>query len=268
MQAQHLNIRNYNIEDGLVQSQVHAIVQDDDGYLWFGTGEGLSKFDGKEFINYNRNDGIAANFIESGFKDHEGNLWFGHFSGRVTKYNKTAKQFEQINLYPEIEKTSRAPIYKIFEDYDNELWFITNGRGLFHLRRDSLVNLTIKDGLLSNVLYNLIQLPDSSYWISSFKGVNILRKNRNSQKYIIDTLKLDPFYPDVTIESLFLDSRNNIWLEAGSSGIYRVNIDETLNKSKITLYDQSKGFTSKDIGNIIEDYKGNIWVSTIDQGVF
>ncbi len=97
MQAQHLNIRNYNIEDGLVQSQVHAIVQDDDGYLWFGTGEGLSKFDGKEFINYNRNDGIAANFIESGFKDHEGNLLFVHFSGIVTKYNKSAKQFEQIN---------------------------------------------------------------------------------------------------------------------------------------------------------------------------
>ena len=269
LHAQHLNIRNYSIEDGLVQSQVHAIVQDDDGYLWFGTGEGLSKFDGREFVNFNRNDGIAANFIESGFKDHDGNLWFGHFNGRVTKYHRASKKFENISLYPEIEKVSKAPIYKIFEDFDNDLWFVTNGRGLFHLRQDSIINLTTEDGLLSNTLSDIIQFPDSCYWISTSRGINILRKNKKMHSYICDTLKLNPFYPDISVQSLFLDSRNNIWIEAGSSGIYRIKIkDQQLDDNNINFYDQSLGFTTKDIGNIIEDYKGDIWVSTIDQGVF
>ena len=268
LNAQNLNIRNFNTQDGLVQSQVHAIIQDDDGYLWFGTGEGLSKFDGREFVNFNRNNGIATNFIESGFKDHEGNLWFGHFNGRVTKYNKHTKQFEQILLYPELEKTSRAPVYTIFEDFDRTIWFVTNGRGLFYSQNDSIVNLTSDNGLLSNQLFDIIQLPDSSYWISSTKGINILRKNKVSQSFICDTLKLGSFYPDVTVQSLFLDSRKNIWLEAGSSGIYRVNTNGLIDETNINFFDHSIGFTSKDIGNIIEDYRGNIWVSTIDQGVF
>ena len=266
--TQQLNIRNYGIEDGLVQSQVHAIIQDDEGYLWFGTGEGLSKFDGKEFINFNRNNGIAANFIESGLKDHNGNLWFGHFNGRITKYNKSSQNFENLSLYPEIAKTSKAPVYKILEDKKYNLWFVTDGMGLFRYTDGSITNFTAKDGLLSDVLFDMIQLPDSTLWVSSNDGINILRYNHQTKTYSIDTLKIAPLFPNITVQSMFMDSRKNIWLEAGSSGVYRLSKDSLSGNFAVTCFNETNGFSSRDIGNIIEDHQGNIWVSTIDQGVF
>ncbi len=57
--AQQYNFINYSIEDGLVQSQIRAINQDSDGYLWIGTLGGLSKFDGINFENFSTNDGGA-----------------------------------------------------------------------------------------------------------------------------------------------------------------------------------------------------------------
>lgn len=79
--AQQPAIRHYNIEDGLGHSLVGAIYQDPKGYIWFGTADGLSRFDGYSFITYGIEDGLDSLIITSITEDHQGRLWVGTTSG-------------------------------------------------------------------------------------------------------------------------------------------------------------------------------------------
>ena len=84
VKAQDHFFRQYTTEDGLNDSFINSINQDDDGYLWLGTAEGLSRFNGFDFINFSTEDGLSENYISKIFKDSRGRLWFGHRNGSVT----------------------------------------------------------------------------------------------------------------------------------------------------------------------------------------
>ena len=73
-QAERLPIRTYTMADGLVHSSVRSIYQDHKGCLWFGTNEGLSRFDGYGFVNYDRRDGLPHVFINHITEDRQGRL--------------------------------------------------------------------------------------------------------------------------------------------------------------------------------------------------
>ena len=74
------------VESQNTQSQIEALVQDRQGYLWSGTHHGLSRFDGHAFANFTVRDGVADNIVTAAFLDAGGTLWFGHPTGRVTTY--------------------------------------------------------------------------------------------------------------------------------------------------------------------------------------
>ena len=73
--AQQLSVRRYDVSDGLAHSYVGAIHQDKKGYLWFGTREGLSRFDGYRFFNYGTGDGLENPIINAIAEDRQGRLW-------------------------------------------------------------------------------------------------------------------------------------------------------------------------------------------------
>ncbi len=73
--SQQLSIRHYDVRDGLAHSRVMAIHQDRKGYLWFGTWEGLSRFDGYRFTNYDTRDGLGNSLINGITEDRKGRLW-------------------------------------------------------------------------------------------------------------------------------------------------------------------------------------------------
>src|SRR5215813_3347629 len=81
--AQQLSVRHYDVSDGLAHSHVTAIHQDRKGYLWFGTWEGLSRFDGYRFTNYGERDGLGHVIINDITEDHRGRLWVATNGGGV-----------------------------------------------------------------------------------------------------------------------------------------------------------------------------------------
>ena len=73
--AEHFSIRDYGISDGLPHNRVNCIHQDPKGYLWFGTWEGLSRFDGYRFVNYGTSEGLENSLINDIAEDRDGHLW-------------------------------------------------------------------------------------------------------------------------------------------------------------------------------------------------
>jgi hypothetical protein len=110
---------------------VHCSLQDKNGNLWFGTtGEGVYRYDGKEFIQFTKKDGLGNNTIFSILEDKSGNIWFGTADG-VSKYDgKTISKvpFNVISLsrfgtsIPQLEKNM---VSSIFQDKSGIIWFGT-----------------------------------------------------------------------------------------------------------------------------------------------
>lgn len=83
--SQQLSVRHYDVADGLAHSYVQAIYQDRQGYLWFGTREGLSRFDGYDFTNYGVREGLGHIIVNAITEDRQGHLWVGTNGGGVAR---------------------------------------------------------------------------------------------------------------------------------------------------------------------------------------
>lgn len=83
--AQQLSMRHYDVADGLAHSHVGAIHQDRKGYIWFGTWEGLSRFDGYRFTNYGVRDGLGHTIVNAIVEDRQGHIWVATNGGGVSR---------------------------------------------------------------------------------------------------------------------------------------------------------------------------------------
>lgn len=129
--AQQFALRHYTAVDGLPQSQVNAIVEDVNGYLWIGTnGGGLARFDGKEFKTYNTLDGLLSNVVTSLMLDAKQNLWIVHPHG-ISLFNGIQFTVFQSPL------PNPKRIRRIFEQSDS-VFFITQSGSMGKIYQDSV----------------------------------------------------------------------------------------------------------------------------------
>ena len=168
--GQSSNFVTYGIEEGLIQSQVQALTQDNQGNLWIGTLGGLTKYDGKSFTGYTEKDGLAEDWIAVSHKDKHGNIWFGHWGGGVSIYlYEDAKfldlQFEKYSKYQQITA--------ITEDKTGNIWFGTEGAGIIKYDPGSNKIITIDEGLSSNYISSLYADNYGKLWIGTDNGITI-----------------------------------------------------------------------------------------------
>jgi ligand-binding sensor domain-containing protein len=84
--AQKPILKNYSIHNGLPSQIVYCVTQDLQGYIWFGTDAGVSRFDGLIFENYTIKDGLSDNEILNIHRDSKGRLWFFALNGKLSYY--------------------------------------------------------------------------------------------------------------------------------------------------------------------------------------
>ncbi len=161
-------IRTWQVESGLPQNKVTAVVQSRDGYLWLGTYNGLARFDGVRFQVFNENNTpeLRSSRVTSLFEAVDGTLWIGDESGQVTKY-KDGK-FE---AWPFHASWSGGKIYDIATDKSGDAWLL-NEMGEVARVRDGLV-LRPPAGDIRGVVH-LARSPDGQIWISHNGRVSAL----------------------------------------------------------------------------------------------
>ncbi|MCF6407417.1 histidine kinase [Chitinophaga filiformis] len=121
--AQGLMIRNYNVKDGLANATVYSVVQDKEGFIWFSTPTGVSKFDGKRFRNYSKKDGLTDNDVVKLTADSKGRVWFSTLNGLPSFYwNYTIHTAENDSS---LHMDARGEYMQyMFEDYAGFIWFL------------------------------------------------------------------------------------------------------------------------------------------------
>src|SRR5215831_8808662 len=161
-------IRTWQVESGLPQNKVTAVVQSRDGYLWLGTYNGLACFDGARFQVFNENNTpeLHSSRVTSLFEAADGTLWIGDESGQVTKY-KDGK-FE---AWPFHSAWSGGKIYDIATDQSGDAWML-NEMGEVARARDGMV-LRPPAGDIRGVVH-LARSPGGQIWIAHNGRVSAL----------------------------------------------------------------------------------------------
>lgn len=266
--SQTLDIKKYNVEHGLAQSQVQGIVQDQEGYLWFATADGLSRFDGQNFTNYTVRDGLNGNEISTLFIDRAGDIWLGHGNGRVTRYLSREKRFDPTPFGSDTALQVSSRISKFLQDREGNLWIATLGSGLFRYDGKTLTHFTDKDGLLNNQVNGLCQLPDGSLWFGTPRGVSIFRPSDTLTTSRWDSLTIKDGLPDDRIMDVLIDRNGFVWIGTRGKGVVRyIPAGSGGSKSKFQHFTFKDGLKDSLIMVLYEDWQGHIWAGTFQGGV-
>lgn len=255
-QSKNLIFNNINIEQGISQSTIEAIFQDSEGYLWLGTNDGLNRYNGYEFKTYNYEEyqnSISHNGITDITEDKYGNIWVNTVSG----VNKINKKTEKISNYTELNgKIKEDSTTEIIVTKDNNILVGTyEGLNIYNAKEDRFyVILEEKDGILSSCIYSIDEDINGNIWIGTELGLNKLSK---------DFKVLETYTSESEIYNIFCDDENGfVWAGSDSSGLLKIDTKTKEVKQYINNIEDLNSLPANQVGAIIRDSKGNLWVGT------
>jgi ligand-binding sensor domain-containing protein/two-component sensor histidine kinase len=279
--AQRYTFQSYNTAQGLPQSQVTSIQQDERGYLWVGTLGGLARFNGKEFETYTTEQGLLNNRITF-LTFIKGVLWIGH-EGGISKYD--GKKFSRW-AFEQIDRKSNVTDIIV---YRGELLISSNGGGVYRMKGDKLSPVGLSDeflrvrdmevwngSLLLGTRSGLVTTNDLKRFSldSSTLDLSISSVAMNHGELFFTTYQ-DGLYkyskdkltrlgdPDSlsTLRFCFFDKNDNLWINT-MQGIWRsknMKVDLKLN--------EQNGLPMEAIQTIFQDRSGNIWLGSEGKGL-
>ncbi len=291
-----MKFEHLTVGDGLSGSVVEFIMQDSKGFMWFGTRNGLNRYDGYKFIIYrhdvNNPKSISHNWISGGIiEDSKGDLWIGTLGGGLNRFDRDKEIFFQ---YKHDDKDPNSIcnnfIQYIYEDKSGNLWICTAG-GLSKVAahgildtNDSIKFVNYKSNpedpysLSDDYVVSAYEDNEGLLWIGTASGINLL--NKGSERFINKNNLSAKSYPFIRNPLLgggmiwgfqedIADGDSLITITVGGV-IYKLNKnnDKLTNFSK-SLY-QSLNIPVPDVGYIdigyyMEDKNGQVWIHPNNQ---
>lgn len=220
---QDINFTSLTIKDGLSSNTVTSILRDHYGFMWFGTEDGLNKFDGTNFkvYRYRPNDStnLQTNEILSLHEDHAGNLWVATSGGSLSLYDRKKDAF--IN-FPAGEEP-----------------------GLIQ----------------NNVIMDVCTDFQGKIWVAHYTGVNIVDATTRLVSDIPQAKTSGPVLK-APANCLFEDSKHFMWIGT-AGGLFQYNpVTKSLTQFLHNSQD-SFSLSGNDVKAVAEDYEGNIWIGTV-----
>lgn len=262
---------NIKYVKGLSQNWIYDIHQDSYGYMWFGTWEGLNKYDGYDFTIYNEGDGLSDHIIYSILEDDEGQLWLGTGNG-INLFDRKTQQFTQ---YTDIPGDTSNIFYKrvlsLIQSKDGYIWLGT-GAGLIRFdKKTETFTPYLSTGQeyyspRSNYILHLFEDNSGLIWVSTSYGLVIFdpATERSTRYYHIpgDSTSIS----NNNVRCILQDHSGNFW---GGTRMGLNYYDTTTQKIKHYFFDKNDPFSIS--GNwvtvIYEDNNDQIWIGTEDAGL-
>lgn len=228
---EHYYFKNLNVQNGLSQNTVNAILQDKQGFMWFGTKDGLNRYDGLSFRKFKHDSrserSIGNNFITALYEDAKGNIWIGTDVGLYIYYPEldTFHHFTELSAENTgIEHTVTA----ISSDNQNCVWLAVESQGLFcyHLDSGQLLNYTLKNfPFISTNVQSFVFDNSGTLWIGCYGDGLFYSKDRleTLHPYLSPVDKKETYANDVVID-LAKGAYNCLYVGSLKNGVKELNL--------------------------------------------
>lgn len=262
-----LRFVHFTSSDGLSQRSVADIIQDKNGYIWFGTRDGLNKYDGYKFVVYRHNladsNSLSNSNIHSVYEDSDGGLWVGTERG-LNKYNPVTDNFTRYTLSNLSNSVADNVVRGITQINNQLLWVATeNGIIQVNIHTNEIKRIqkhsSARNSLSDNNIRSFLKDKDGNVWICNTKYIDVY----NTKDGFFKRLK----YPQKTnnsrihlndLPTLFIDKKNALWLgyEQGLA------LYDQSTESFIDFEFQHKKAITTSTRTLCEDHFGNLWIGS------
>lgn len=260
-QNEPISFRKFSTNDGLSQSSVITINQDHLGQMWFGTRDGLNRYDGTKFHVFRSipedSTTLSNNDILAIDEDKSGNIWVGTYYG-LNCYNPKKNMFKRY-FHGSNNSIPNNTIWCIKVLKNNKVWIGTSaGLAIYNPTTQSFENKEVS-GLTSYLKDRLIlsihEAENGDIWLGTSNGVYML-KNKGNNNYVLNNIK-----PSLFVQDIEEDEDGNIWIATKYHSLFKFNYK----KSAISNYNNSYGnIIHSDVRSITTDNYNRIWVGTYD----
>ncbi len=295
--AQRYQFKKYKTEEGLVNNETFAIIQDSQNRIWVSTTGGISCFNGRTFKNYTTEDGLASNIVFSLFEDSRGRIWAGTLdngvsiieNGNIT--NPAGIDFDLLGSITHILEGRDGTVYLIFVkgvatykngklDYlikdspenpisglqqaawynSNTLYIASSRRGIFKLTLNplKLENIYNESDGVNNICYSVLVDAEKNIWVGAY-GELYKIYNGELTKY---RFKEEDFDKN-RVYGILANSEGELYLtlEGNGFGIFNKQTGD------LKIINEAQGLPTPYLYRMIKDTEGNYWMTSYGEGI-
>ena len=257
----NLSFDFYSQEHGLSNNQIHCVLQDKKGWMWFGTSQGACRFDGNRFTVF-KNDpedstSLKGSLVRTIYEDRKGQIWIGTENGGLNKFNRDKENFTHFFVANGQRVLQDAIVPSVEEDSDGKLWIGTEDK-LYRTENEKELTPVIPSNLPGFSGYIRVLHHDKSgrLWIGTNNGLYIFHPKTN----LIDKIAFPAGYSsDQEIWEVVEDEDGTFWVGTYASGLFTIN-SSTLDIQHIIIDPDND--RSNTVRAISKDRNGKYWIGT------
>jgi ligand-binding sensor domain-containing protein/signal transduction histidine kinase len=278
-QQPSIKFDHLNINHGLSQNHIMCILQDKRGFMWFGTRDGLNKYDGYRFTIY-RNDpkdahSLSNNFVTGIAEDSKGMIWISTRGGGLNCYNREKDRFEQFRHDDNNSNSISSNLLNdVIIDHADNLWLCTEDAGVsyFDHGKKAFINYhhskNDDHSLSSNNIRSVFEDSDQNIWIGTYDaGLNLFNRKTKTFIHYTHNDKDKSSISGQDIKAIFEDSKKRLWIGTMGEGLDVMDKATGTFKHFFSNQTDNKSLSGNVIQAIREDSDGNLWIGTENNGL-
>jgi len=278
-QGQTIRFDHLSTEQGLSQSNVTCILRDSRGFMWFGTRDGLNRYDGYGFKLYKKIAGdpasLSSNYITHMVEDRKGGLWISTYGGGLNRYDQEKELFTHYEHDPKkLSSLSNDVINILMPDQAGNIWIGTDGGGMDILDpatgkfTNFSHNYLDAQSLSDNDVTDIVEDSQHRLWVGTFHGgLELFDRVHHSFTHFRHNEKDPASLSGDIISKVFEDSRHRLWVGTRGGGIDL--FDPVQKKFRHFRNDpnNTNSLTFNMVISICEDDRARLWIGTENGGI-
>ncbi len=282
-QGKNIKFESISVDQGLSQSSGRVVFQDKKGFMWFGTQDGLNRYDGYNLKLFENDpldeNSLTDNFILSCYEEKSGIIWVGTNGGGLNRFDPDKEEFIRFKNEPyKPGSLSNDFVNCIYKDKFGTLWIGTNyglnklvlneSEGFDGEQKTFEFFIIDSANVMLNGISSIFEDSKGDLWVGTLgSGLSKFDRNLNKFKQILYQSGNPTSLSSNIITSVFEDSKENFWIGTAGGGVNKFDREKEIFTRYKNNPNNPESLSHNNVFTLFEDNSGNLWVGTQGGGL-